>query len=102
MSNLFLKNNYDLTESSINVANILGINNNKTNYHTGGAVSPTSTANLSKINSTDINNLLSMLTSESANNSDNTEHLENRLTNMLNQNGIKILKTRKLHFLKQD
>ena len=45
-----------------------------------------SATNISKINSNDINNLLSMLTSESNSNSD-TEMLENKLRKLLNQDG---------------
>jgi len=96
MSDLFLKNNgYNVTESSINLTNILGIkNNNKinnvfsptSNNLIGGNGSVTSSANLSKINSADINNLLSMLTSESDINTA-TSDLENKLKNMLTQNG---------------
>jgi hypothetical protein len=99
MSNLFLKNkNYNVTESSINLTSILSMTNNNninnsvsnnsvSNNLIGGAGSVTSSANLSKINSVDINNLLSMLTSESDHTSTNTELLEDRLKNMLNQNG---------------
>lgn len=95
MSDLFLNNGYNVTESSINLTNILGMkNNNKinnvfsptSNNLIGGNASVTSSANLSKINSADINNLLSMLTSESDINTA-TSDLENKLKNMLNQNG---------------
>ncbi len=77
------KINNTITESSINLPNILGMNSN--NY-VGGNNSVTSSANLSKINSNDVNHLLSMLTSESNANTD-TNTLENRLKNMLPQNG---------------
>ena len=97
MSDLFLKNrDYNVTESSINLGNILGMKNNTkinnvfsptSNNLLGGHGSVTSSANLSKINSTDINNLLSMLTSESDNNTA-TSDLEKKLKNMLNQNGV--------------
>jgi hypothetical protein len=82
------------------------MNNNRVNNIVGGNASITSSANLSKINSGDINNLLSMLTSESDNNNndgdmlenilhqnggdlltENTADLENRLTFMLGQTG---------------
>jgi hypothetical protein len=81
-NNLSKINNNTITESSINLPNILGMNNN----YVGGNNSVTSSANLSKINSNDINHLLSMLTSESNANTD-TNTLENRLINMLPQNG---------------
>jgi hypothetical protein len=119
MSDLFLKNNIrnnssNFTESSINLTNILGVNNtvrptnnlpkinntitessmnlpnilgmSNSNNYVGGNHSITSSANLSKINSNDVNHLLSMLTSESNANTD-TNTLENRLKNMLPQNG---------------
>jgi len=85
MSNLFLKNtSNNTTESSLNLTNILGMNNNII----GGTSNITSSINLSKINSADINTLLSMLTSESDNNTSTLE-LENKLKNMLNQNELK-------------
>jgi hypothetical protein len=99
MSDLFLKNNFknnnNITESSIGLSNIIGMNNNRSNknmfsatspYMNGGYASVTSSANLSKINTNDINNLLSMLTSESEVNSATSE-LENTLKNMLVQDG---------------
>ena len=55
------------------------------NIQNGGA-SVTSSANMSKINSSDINNLLSMLTSESNVNTA-SDNVENKLKSLLNQNG---------------
>ena len=111
-----VKNNnfHNLTESSFNLNKILNINpvNKVNNTQDGGSVtssaimqpinelsstsynnntqvgggSITSSANLSKINSNDINNLLAMLTSESNANTV-TEDLENRLKKLLTQNG---------------
>jgi hypothetical protein len=78
-------NNNIVTESSINLPNILGMNNS--NNYVGGNYSITSSANLSKINTNDVNHLLSMLTSESNANTENTNELENKLKNMLTQNG---------------
>lgn len=84
-NNLSKINNNTITESSINLPNILGMSNS--NNYVGGNHSATSSANLSKINSNDVNHLLSMLTSESNINTENTQDLESRLTQMLNQNG---------------
>jgi hypothetical protein len=112
MSNLFLKNNIrnnsfnNTTESTFNASKILNFNNkisnknisatssmiqqsindlSSTSYDNSqvGGGSVTSSANLSKINSNDINNLLSMLTSES-NTHTSTENLENKLMKLLN------------------
>lgn len=105
--------NNNSTESSLNLNKILNITNNNNikprqstssvtssnilqsvtnlsstsydnNQNGGGSV--TSSANMSKINSSDINNLLSMLTSESNVNSEN-DNIENKLKSLLNQNG---------------
>jgi hypothetical protein len=119
MSDLFLKNNIP-TESSFNVSNILNKDNNNKQF--GGVYSATSSANLSKVNVADIQNLISMLTSESANHTStaqlqdnlikqqggsdlenkleallkeeynfndniNTELLENKINNIINQQG---------------
>jgi len=104
MSDLFLKNtiksnNISLnSESSFNIDKILrpikkalpSINELSStsfnNTQLGG--SATSSANLSKINSNDVNHLLSMITSESSVNSNtNSVELENRLKKLLNQAG---------------
>jgi hypothetical protein len=77
MSDLFLKNNIP-TESSFNVSNILNKDNNNKQF--GGVYSATSSANLSKVNVADIQNLISMLTSESANHT-STAQLQNKLVN---------------------
>jgi len=95
MSNFFLKNNFkksnNISESSIDLSKMLSSNNklnggnnnlNESNNNLNGSI--TSSSNLSKINSADINNLLSMLTSENENTNNN---LDNKLKNMLNQNG---------------
>jgi len=98
MSDLFLKNSiknndFYTTESSFNVSKILNKNNHlnnklsltsSNNLQIGG--SATSSANLSKINTNDINNLLSMITSESSNVT-RTDELENKLKKLLNQEG---------------
>jgi len=109
MSSIFLKNNIkntntnSTTESSVNFNKFVNIKNSDKNLGNTsttinnfsatstlinqiGGVSSTSTANLSKINSSDINNLLAMLTSESGTNT-NTENLENKLVNLLKQGG---------------
>jgi len=111
MSNLFLKNNIrnnslsNTTESTFNASKVINFNNkisrntsvtssmiqqsinnlSSTSYDNSqvGGGSVTSSANLSKINSNDINNLLSMLTSES-NTHTSTENLENKLMKLLN------------------
>jgi hypothetical protein len=88
MSNLFLKNNSNnTTESSFNLTNILGMNN-KSNNIIGGTGNITSSVNLSKINSADINTLLAMLTTEETENNTSTFELENKLQNMLNKNNV--------------
>jgi len=103
MSDLFLKNSvknninndFYTTESSFNASKILGKSNimpsinelsatSLDNSQVGG--SATSSANLSKINSNDINNLLSMITSE-ASNATVTVDLENKLKTLLDQAG---------------
>ena len=87
MSNLFLKNNSNnTTESSFNLTNILGMNNKSNNNFIGGTGNITSSVNLSKINSADINSLLAMLTTEETENNTSTFELENKLQNMLNKN----------------
>lgn len=102
MSDLFFKNNMrniNTTESSINVSNILNSINKSNKYNNSvyngqfGGNSYSATSSLynrqrggsSKIESGDINNLLSMLTS-SENNTEKTEDLEKKLTSLL-QNG---------------
>ena len=104
MSDLFLKNsirknNFDnnATESSINISNILNFSNkthlnynrstnnvNNNSVLSGGNV--TSSANMSKINNYDVNNLFDMLTSEASNNT-STSNLEIKLKKLLTHKG---------------
>jgi len=84
MSDLFLKNSVknsesNYSESSVNLYKILNLGNK-----TGGNYSITSNANLSKVNQNEVNDLLSMITSES---NTNTNALQNNLTNLLSQTG---------------
>lgn len=122
MSDLFLKNSiknntnndFYTTESSFNASKVL----NKTmplinelsatsgiNSQVGG--SATSSANLSKINSNDINNLLSMITSESSN-ATVTVDLENKLKTLLEQEGgnisenTEILENKLRNYMQED
>jgi len=122
MSDLFLKNtiknnNNDFltTESSFNASKILGKVNpmpsinelsvTSANSQLGG--SATSSANLSKINSNDINNLLSMITSESSN-ATATVDLENKLKTLLEQEGgnisenTEMLENKLRNYMKED
>jgi hypothetical protein len=108
MSDLFLKNNLkknlNMTESSFNISNILDnnkLNNNSitstlipnsiipsttSNQNQNGGQSATSSANMSKINVKDINNLINMLTSESPNHTA-TNELQDKLSNLLQKGG---------------
>jgi hypothetical protein len=103
MSDLFFKNNMrniNTTESSINVSNILNSINKSNKYNNsvyngqfgGNSYSATSSiyngqiGGNPKIESSDINNLLSMLTT-SENETEITAVLEEKLTSLLQQNG---------------
>lgn len=88
MSNLFLKNNIKKN-----------IYKNSHNFESNGG-SITSSNNISKINSADINNLLSMLTSENSNDT-STSQLENKLKNLLVQEGGNITETTNTEMLEQ-
>jgi hypothetical protein len=83
--------NVTSTDYKPSISNIKIINKN--NIQKGGNYSPTSSFNqLGGVNNKDINNLISMLTSDSQmdnilDSNTNTSQLENKLKNLLNQEG---------------
>ena len=86
-------NNINLSATST-INNLNNINLSATssiNNLNGGGINSLSNStdnNISKINSNDINNLLSMLTSETNENNTTTSKLENKLKNLLVNNNI--------------
>ena len=77
--------------SATSTMNMSQLNNKKSLNLVGGGSS--SSINTSHVNNNDINNLISMLTSESNNSTTNTESLENKLQSLLLKGGGQNLET---------